>query len=1028
MCVCGAKLSAGNTCDSCRQESATTIQRREAERLTSTTIPPIVHRVLEQPGQSLPSDVRPEFEQHFGHDFSRVRVHTDTSAAESARALQANAYTVGQDIVFGTGQYSPKTRRGRHLLAHELAHVVQQSGRNAATDDALQIDPSAAQEAAAESAADRFLSGEGSRLSPGTAQYSLQRNTGDSVCECPNETIDARPQAINATAETYVTNEYRRFVGGPADEIFFGALMYSVDLPGNERAQKGLSEKLEHLPSHENIAIRAAQQSRFGKRPDIVDFRSVSREVYDVTTVRSAADKVSKIQTYVQLLNNILESEVRAGTETTVTAGPEFRPGRKFQIPANRQKYTDPNMPGITFCFSNYGNGVVAYCAYATAASQNPSLETVTIKRPKEVSPVVFTYDPNERQTNLLSSGPENAAAAKAIRGLEFHTLIPLRRNVRLIARVVGPTDSTGAELVTFDEKSKDQVFHLNRRTGKLRPGGSRKPIWFDYKWLSRGALTAYSYDEEKGFSGRGYIRPSIPLLRGVRLQIAYVDGQLTVTAPVPKERLRALPGFRVTEAGLEFRLAPEFRPSGFIGFEVGSRRRPLAKGRIEISADQNGFLAQGTLDANVPGFNEARANVTYRPQSGWEGEAQLQTSLSLVRRAQVIARLTNRGFDVDGLVEVGLPGDQTVELRARRRGRRIVFSGRGTFQVPGGRVRPVRLAFAWDGDDLHASGETGFSFKGFDGRLAVTYHNGRISGQGELNFEKGKAKGKLNIKMSPRQKFSGDGTVTYQLTDNLIGTVGVAIDENENVTLRGALEFPQPIELFRSFGGSKQIFSVSVNIPIPGASIGPVGLQAVIGGDLSAAYQIGPGEFRNVRLETMLNPLDENPDVQLKFSGQLYIGANASVTGGIRGGVAVDARIASLEGTIRVGATAQLRGSISSQIDAEYKSNRLIVDGNLALMLELLLRLTLDAIVTAEAGIGPFSVETQKSWNLGRYDYDPGLRVGLRTRSPIRYDSAQPFRAPSLDQIEVVKPDIRVNDVMQRLFARAVGREVETG
>jgi hypothetical protein len=62
----------------------------------------------------------------FGHDFSRVRVHTDASAAQSARAIDARAYTVGRDIVFGAGQYRPQTDSGRQLLAHELAHVVQQ--------------------------------------------------------------------------------------------------------------------------------------------------------------------------------------------------------------------------------------------------------------------------------------------------------------------------------------------------------------------------------------------------------------------------------------------------------------------------------------------------------------------------------------------------------------------------------------------------------------------------------------------------------------------------------------------------------------------------------------------------------------------------------------------------------------------------------------------------------------------------------------------------------------------------------------
>lgn len=67
-------------------------------------------------------------EPRFGHDFSHVRVHTDAKAAESARAVGALAYTVGRDVVLGEGQHSQETFAGRRLLAHELAHVVQQNG------------------------------------------------------------------------------------------------------------------------------------------------------------------------------------------------------------------------------------------------------------------------------------------------------------------------------------------------------------------------------------------------------------------------------------------------------------------------------------------------------------------------------------------------------------------------------------------------------------------------------------------------------------------------------------------------------------------------------------------------------------------------------------------------------------------------------------------------------------------------------------------------------------------------------------
>lgn len=86
-----------------------------------------VDAILHQGGQPLDGDTRRFFESRFGADFGDVRIHTDAEAAESARSVNAKAYTVGSKVVFNTGQYTPHNDSGRRLLAHELAHVVQQS-------------------------------------------------------------------------------------------------------------------------------------------------------------------------------------------------------------------------------------------------------------------------------------------------------------------------------------------------------------------------------------------------------------------------------------------------------------------------------------------------------------------------------------------------------------------------------------------------------------------------------------------------------------------------------------------------------------------------------------------------------------------------------------------------------------------------------------------------------------------------------------------------------------------------------------
>jgi len=95
------------------------------------TAPASVDGVLSSPGSPLETSLQQDMEQRFGHDFSRVRVHTDGSAGRSAREVNANAYTVENNIVFGAGRYAPRTHEGRRLIAHELTHTVQQKSGQA---------------------------------------------------------------------------------------------------------------------------------------------------------------------------------------------------------------------------------------------------------------------------------------------------------------------------------------------------------------------------------------------------------------------------------------------------------------------------------------------------------------------------------------------------------------------------------------------------------------------------------------------------------------------------------------------------------------------------------------------------------------------------------------------------------------------------------------------------------------------------------------------------------------------------------
>ena len=189
--------------------------------------PSPVHDVVSSKGSPLEPGVRRDMEAAVSHDFGDVEVHTDSRAADSAHSVQAHAYTVGNHIVFGEGRFRPDTDEGRHTLAHELTHVVQQ--RQGPVDGApaaggIRVsDPGDRFEREAEANASRVTAGggAGSEATPPAAAAPVQREADDAAAEMPvqrqaapeeeQEEEEATPEAAEAPPAE-VPSE-----GGPAE-------------------------------------------------------------------------------------------------------------------------------------------------------------------------------------------------------------------------------------------------------------------------------------------------------------------------------------------------------------------------------------------------------------------------------------------------------------------------------------------------------------------------------------------------------------------------------------------------------------------------------------------------------------------------------------------------------------------------------------------------------------------------------------------------------------------------------------------
>jgi Domain of unknown function (DUF4157) len=166
------------------QAFATKPAPAESKAPASMPAAPAVRQGLAAPARTLDAGARAHFESRFSYDFSRVRIHADPAAAASADAVDAPAYTIGRDVVFGRDRYRPDAVDGRRLIAHELAHVVQQAGAGERAAGDVTVEPrDSAAEAEARHAADATSVGARPSLRSRSSVATVMRADPDAVSQ-----------------------------------------------------------------------------------------------------------------------------------------------------------------------------------------------------------------------------------------------------------------------------------------------------------------------------------------------------------------------------------------------------------------------------------------------------------------------------------------------------------------------------------------------------------------------------------------------------------------------------------------------------------------------------------------------------------------------------------------------------------------------------------------------------------------------------------------------------------------------------
>jgi hypothetical protein len=556
------------------------VLQRYAAATVEGSVPPVVHSVLASPGRPLDPPTRAFMEPRFGHDFSQVRVHTDAQAAESARAVNAHAYTVGQDVVFGAGKYQPETHGGRRLLAHELAHTIQQRGlQRSASDRSLRAAENVQLEREAESAANAVaLDGPAAPVATRLAAPVLSRAADDS----PNLTKEQKqtlkdagfaemekpPKGVTAIRRFKVLGAFQLpATKGPVKDAWQaradgGGLESIIDVTGEPK-----SVLKQERPATD--MLRKIWLSKVGwpegKEAD-KNWKAAGGDSANFEPPKAGGD-TCQMDHIIELQaggTNIKENMQALDASENASSGSTIRGYLSGKAKELRDAVPELKLKEVILHWEKVQQQGAAICKACCKVEQkavagskvqegessegDEVVERYPIGAGGSATEILITKKFSDKKKAVPirdSELTENKAASTLVAGL---ILVDLNRKAaqHTIDAEIDPSGKTRIPAMTLKKEGRKSEVKLNvSKAGKLSLADKTPNVEITYGYLSPGRITHLDIDEAGETAWKGYITPGVPMLG--RLDLAYKSGELSITRGLdPKQLKPPFPGVRI--------------------------------------------------------------------------------------------------------------------------------------------------------------------------------------------------------------------------------------------------------------------------------------------------------------------------------------------------------------------------------------------------------------------------------------------------------------------------------------------------
>lgn len=449
-------------CDKCRNKKQ--FLQRSAVRPAPNVMPPIVHEALRSPGQPLDVKTRAFMEPRFGHDFSEVRVHTDSKAAESARAVNAMAYTVGRDVVFSTGRFTSGTNADQQLLAHELAHVVQQTKKSAGSisqshSDSLEQD---AKHAASALTVNGDLIKITGSSAPGIA-YAPEPNTG--------ETIPLRHHGLTKAEKKLLKQVRQRLIGDNKKSTAIVGVLITDDGKQFEFKSGGGQGFSSHIEGKATAKMNELGITKATLLVEKEPCQYCDRSVYPSETGPISPLKSSRTGEPIDRQTSRINSALPTGSRLTV-ADPEAAStywGIKSAPRTIRSAEPKPvaRGAGVKTPIETAAEPTVSGAKPTARTTIEPSTSGITT--PKKVAPEhLTTPKATSPKIGAVEGIPEEVSIPKSVRGSRISTAVGIFQISLLLLQFLPDPVEQQAIKKGLDERLKDPKWRA--RFNELEP------------------------------------------------------------------------------------------------------------------------------------------------------------------------------------------------------------------------------------------------------------------------------------------------------------------------------------------------------------------------------------------------------------------------------------------------------------------------------------------------------------------------------------------------------------------------------